>query len=89
MVCWIRGNSYLHEHDQFFNSIEDARRTAIKMLESGKTKAQNVPIYKSQYGNALYGNVFKEKGGKFSYSTYDSKYGAQSYGLYKNGKLIR
>lgn len=89
MVCWIRGNRYLNEHDQFFHSIEDARKTAVKMLESGKTNARNVPIYKSQYGKAIYGAVYKEKGDKYSWSTIDKKYGYQSYGLYKNGKLMR
>lgn len=89
MACWIHGNRYSGEPDQVFDSIIKARATAVKMLEFGKSKVQNIPIYKSQYGTAIEGNVFKEKGGRYTYHIYDSKYGYQSYGLYKNGKLMK
>ena len=48
---------YPYERVEFKN-VQDARRTAYKLLKSGKLGTrQNCPIYYTRYGKDLYGYV--------------------------------
>ena len=64
-------------------NIEDARKSAIKVLESHK-EAKGVRIYKSETGSAVYGYVERQVK-NFYWVTTDKGY--HEYTLDRNGRI--
>ena len=90
MTVWIREQILGKRWGTPFNSIIEARKTAIKLLESGKLGNQgSVPIYKTQWGKALASNVWIDKHGGYAETVYSKEYGVVYHALYKNGKIKR